>query len=84
MSEEDNILQFARFRDRQAEWLDGCLRGEGGQVLPVLANALLGVRAQWPDHFAFDEMARVTVLMRPLMAEDTFSCGRRPIRMWAG
>ena len=69
---DENILKFAAARDKEAEWLGACLRGNNGQPLAVLANALLAVRSQWPQHFAFDEMARTPVLMQPLAGGDSF------------
>jgi hypothetical protein len=32
-------------------WLDACIKGETQRPLAILANALIGLRAQWPDHF---------------------------------
>lgn len=37
------------------------VRGDTGKALPVVANAIIGVRVLYPDHFAFDEMLRTTV-----------------------
>jgi len=72
MPDDDNILKFAAARDKEAEWLSACLRSNNGQPLGVLANALLALRAQWPQHFAFDEMARTPALMQPLVGADRF------------
>ena len=46
-----------------SEWLAGAniVRGDTGKALPVVANAIIGVRALYPDRFAFDEMLRTTV-----------------------
>ena len=40
--------------------------GETGNPLPVLASALVALRAIMPDALAFDEMLGCTMLMRPL------------------
>jgi predicted P-loop ATPase len=59
------IVRLNDFRDNEPEWLSSCIKGDTGKPLPVLANALVGLRAEVPDAFAFDEMARATLLMRP-------------------
>jgi len=53
-------------KQKRAKWLDRCLKTETGKPLPNLANALIGLRAEFPDTFAWDEMASVTMLMRPV------------------
>jgi predicted P-loop ATPase len=58
-------------------WLSQCICGETGRPLPILANVLIGLRAVWPDHFAFDEMACTPVLMHSLDGEGAFAA--RPI-----
>src|SRR5262245_49379630 len=56
------------------EWLADCIRGKrGGDPLPVLANALIGIRAMWADMIAYDEMARLPMLMRSLTGENDFA-----------
>jgi predicted P-loop ATPase len=60
---------------RPVAWLSQCIRG-GGKVskpLPVLANALIGVRAVWPDAIAYDEMLCAPMLMQPLQGENDFT-----------
>jgi predicted P-loop ATPase len=47
-------------------WLDACIKGETQRPLAILANALIGLRAQWPDHFSYDEMLCSPILARPL------------------
>lgn len=69
----DNILKLAALNDAEAEWLDTCIKGESGQPLPILANVLIGLRAQWPDYFYFDEMLCAPVLMRSLVGENNFA-----------
>jgi predicted P-loop ATPase len=51
-----------------------CRIGDHGkEPLPVLANALIGLRAEWPEHFAFDEMLCAPVLMKPLERANAFA-----------
>src|SRR5262249_12455024 len=54
-------------------WLNSCLKGETQKPLPNLANALIGIRAQWPDHFQFDEMLCAPMLMKSLVGENSFT-----------
>jgi predicted P-loop ATPase len=65
-------------RERNRKWLADCIPGETGRPLPVLANALTALRADYPDTFAFDEMQRVPMLMLPLRADTRFR--PRPLR----
>jgi predicted P-loop ATPase len=53
-------------------WLHGCILNEKHQPLPILANVLIGLRAELPDAFAFDEMSRVAMLMQSLRGENDF------------
>lgn len=46
--------------------------GETGKPIANLANALIGIRDSWPDHFAFDEMLCAAMLMRPLDNANSF------------
>jgi len=46
---DDNIIRLAALNDAEAEWLGDCIKGETGKPLPILANVLIGLRAQWPD-----------------------------------
>ena len=67
----DNVLvdfvSNARAKKRKrAKWLDKCIKSETGKPLPILANALIGLRAEMPETFAYDEMLCVTMLMRPV------------------
>jgi predicted P-loop ATPase len=50
----------------RANWLDICIKGEHHRPLAILANTLIGLRAQWADHFSYDEMLCSSVLVRPL------------------
>jgi predicted P-loop ATPase len=54
-------------------WLDSCIKGETQKPLPILANVLIGIRAQWSDHFQFDEMLCAPMLMRSLVNENDFT-----------
>lgn len=52
-------------------WLRDCIRSDNGKPVPNLANALVGLRARFPDHFGYDEMARTPTLLRPLRAQSS-------------
>jgi hypothetical protein len=62
---DDNIVRLAELQDR-APWLSQCVLGDNGRPIANLANALLATHAVMPDAFAFDEMLRAPLLMRPL------------------
>ena len=61
--------------DLDGAWLSQCIRsgGKKSKPLPVLANALIGVRAVWPDAIAYDEMLCAPMLMQPLQGENDFT-----------
>jgi hypothetical protein len=63
---DDEVIAFDRTRERQRNWIKECILGETGRPLAVLHNALIGLRNVWPEHFAYDEMLRAPVLVRPL------------------
>jgi predicted P-loop ATPase len=69
---DDVLVEFvsnARAKKQnRAKWLDKCIKNETGKPLPVLANALIGLRAEMPETFAYDEMLCVTMLMRSVDA----------------
>jgi predicted P-loop ATPase len=75
----DNVVDdlFEKLRRKggsaQDEWLEQCIRG-GKELtpLPVLANALIGLRAVWPEAIAYDEMLCAPMLMRSLTGENDF------------
>src|SRR6266511_2523219 len=48
------------------KWLNYCIKGEKGNPLPILANALLALRVdpRMNDSFAYDEMLCAPMLMR--------------------
>jgi Virulence-associated protein E-like domain len=60
-------------RKANSHWLDGCIKSDTHKPLPILANALIGIRAQWPEHFQFDEMLCAPMLMRSLVSENNFA-----------
>jgi predicted P-loop ATPase len=53
-------------------WLDLCAKDRRGEPLPNLANAMVALRHDptMKDAFAFDEMERVPILMRPIVPDD--------------
>jgi predicted P-loop ATPase len=57
---------------------DELLVDRAGAPLPILANAIIVMRAAMPNLFGYDEMLRAPMLMESLMAERPFS--RRPVR----
>lgn len=70
---DDNIVHLADLQTRVPAWLDECIKGDTGRPLPVLASALVGLHAEWPTTFAFDEMLCATVLKQPLVDEPSFA-----------
>lgn len=52
-------------------WIEECLRSDTGKPLPVLANAMVALEAMMPDHFGYDEMLSIPMLMRPIEANGT-------------
>jgi hypothetical protein len=68
MTDESVIVEFVsnarEKKQNRAKWLDKCIKSETGKALPILANALIGLRAEMPGTFAYDEMLCVTMLMR--------------------
>jgi predicted P-loop ATPase len=67
---EDVLVDFVsnarKKKQSRGKWLEQCIKSETGKPLPILANALIGLRAEMPETFAYDEMLSVTMLMRPL------------------
>jgi hypothetical protein len=56
MSNDDNILQFAKIQQDGPEWLRAAIMGKHGEPLAVVANAIAALEANMPEHFGFDEM----------------------------
>ena len=54
-------------------WLEQCVLSETFKPLPVLASALVALRAEYPDTFAYDEMLRAPVLMKMLEKKAAFT-----------
>jgi len=67
------VIELDHMREKSTKWLDDCICGETGKPLPVLANALIGLRAVFPDSIAYDEMLCAPILMRSLMGENNFA-----------
>jgi predicted P-loop ATPase len=64
--------------DVATDWKSRCICNPStGKPLAILHNALIALGALLADHFAFDEMARVPVLMKPWKVESKFK--QRPI-----
>jgi predicted P-loop ATPase len=55
-----------------------CIRGDSGNPLPVVANAIIYLQELMRDHFAYDEMQRVVALRKPLRNDPQFLV--RPIK----
>src|SRR5262249_28008775 len=53
------------------EWHDECIKGTTGKPLPILANAVIGRRAEMRDAFALDEMLCAPMLMHQLDETET-------------
>ncbi len=69
---DDNIIRLAKMQDRGPDWLAECVVGDTGKPLSVLASVLTGLRAEFPDAFAFDEMLAAPLLTQPLVPEPDF------------
>src|SRR5262245_20823139 len=74
-SKADDTRAQHRTTAYDATWLSQCIRSGGKKAspLPILANALIGVRAVWPDAIACDEMFCAPMLMRSLTGENDFT-----------
>jgi predicted P-loop ATPase len=72
----NDIYKGAKKRAAQPQWLKECMTGSTGQPLPNVANVLIGLRADYRDAFAYDEMRCVTVFKKsrdPLIEADIVS-----------
>jgi predicted P-loop ATPase len=67
----------AKARKDGPAWLANCILGETGKPLAILANALVALRTVMPDAFAYDEMACLPMLTRPLEKMSAFTS--RPV-----
>jgi predicted P-loop ATPase len=61
-----SVARSKKVRQIGDRWLESCLLSESGKPLPVLANAMIGLRVLLPDKFAYDEMARAPMLIASL------------------
>jgi predicted P-loop ATPase len=63
-----------KVQDEGEPWHAFCIHSEGKnpKPLPVLANALIGLRAVFPDSLAYDEMSCAAMLMQALAGENDF------------
>src|SRR3974390_1171566 len=66
--------QRRRSSQEDGAWLAQCIRGDGkdSKPLPVLRNALIGLRAVCPEALADDEMLGVPLLMQSLTVKNDF------------
>jgi predicted P-loop ATPase len=69
----DNILKL----EATPAWHRDCILNDTGKPIANLANALIALRAIMPGTFAFNEMARASMLMEPLDGANDFTV--RPI-----
>src|SRR5262249_55675416 len=53
---------------KPTNWLDTCLKSDTGKPLPVLANVMKGLRADYGFTFAYDEMRCATVFLESHIA----------------
>ena len=65
-----------RARPRHDRMACGLYQWRKWKPLPILANALIGLRNELPEALAFDEMTRVPMLMRSLTGENNFRLRR--------
>jgi predicted P-loop ATPase len=63
---KEDVRRTTNHELKSAAWLDQCIKGETGKPLPNLANALIGLRTELPDHFGYDEMMCMPMLMESL------------------
>jgi predicted P-loop ATPase len=71
-ADRDRAEKARKQRVVRSNWLHACILDERKRPLPILANVLIGLRAELPDAFAFDEMSRVAMLMKSLRGENDF------------
>jgi hypothetical protein len=69
---DPEVVELDRVRELNTAWHADCICGETHKPLPILANALIGLRAVMPQVFAYDEMLRAPILMTPLKPESGF------------
>jgi predicted P-loop ATPase len=59
-------------RSKLRNWLHACILNEKHQPVPILANVVTGLAAEFPDVFAYDEMSCAAMLVKPLKGENGF------------
>jgi predicted P-loop ATPase len=60
------VIRLDCAQEQRTRWLADCILSDTGKPMPILANALIGLRAVWPDAFAYDEMLCAPLLMQSL------------------
>jgi predicted P-loop ATPase len=60
------VIRLDEARERESKWLHDCILGETGKPLPILANALIAMKAIMPAAFALDEMLGAPLMMKPI------------------
>ena len=66
----ENIIRLAELQSNRPDWWRACLKSDTGKLLPVLANAIIVIRATMPEALAFDEMLRGPLLLKALEDSD--------------
>jgi predicted P-loop ATPase len=63
-----------KVQDEREPWHAFCVLSDGGdpKPLPILANALVGLRAVFPESLAYDEMQCTPILQHSLTGENDF------------
>ena len=62
----ENIIRLAELQSNRPDWWRACLKSDTGKLLPVLANAIIVIRATMPEALACDEMLRGPLLLKAL------------------
>jgi predicted P-loop ATPase len=62
-------MTVTKLRRVSKSWEARAIVGDTGKPLPIVANAILALEDEMPGHFAFDEMARTVMLVRPIGEE---------------
>jgi len=84
VDDDGSIIGTKRGRKKRSarqfgNWHDQCVVGDTGKPMSVLASGLIGLEFVFPDFFAFDEMARTTILRRALSKDEEDNFVPRPI-----
>jgi len=69
MTDDDpDVINLDKAKARRGKWQNDCIKSAKGNPLPIIANVLLALRRDsgLQDAFAFDEMARTTMLVHPI------------------